>query len=221
MLEDLDRLYDRARRGQLAPVSPEHRVRPQEMNAYRHAAVMALFTPAASGADPSRPEGTDVFFVQRSPDLSHHPGQIAFPGGGIDPGETPERAAVRETEEETGIAAANIDVVGSIGQLAVPVSGNLVTLVLGWSPEVGQTNIWDEAEVLHPLRIPVAELLDPANRAYVHLAHFRSAGFQVPTGWVWGFTGNLLSYLFDELGWTIPWDRTRRHELTFAEAHGR
>src|SRR5699024_153772 len=110
---------------------------------------------------------------------------------------------------------------GSLGELAVPVSGNLVTLVLGWSDRIERTNVWDKAEVLHPLRIPVGDLLAPDNRAYVNLAHFTSAGFRLPTGWVWGFTGNLLAYLFDELQWTIPWDETRSHTMTMAEAHGR
>lgn len=51
----------------------------------------------------ARVTGLDMFFVQRSPHLSHHPGQIALPGGGIDPGESPEAAAVRETEEEADV----------------------------------------------------------------------------------------------------------------------
>lgn len=227
--EDLYRLHDRARQGLLTPVSPEHRVTGTQTQTYRQAAVLALFVrqegseaePAGPEGLPTDPSGTDIFLVQRSPHLLHHPGQIAFPGGGIDPGETPEAAAVRETEEETGVRASSIEVVGSLGELALPVSGNLVNLVLGWSERVDRTNVWDKAEVLQPLRIPVGELLAPENRAYVNLAHFKSAGFRLPTGWVWGFTGNLLAYLFDELQWTIPWDETRSHTMTVAEAHGR
>lgn len=222
MRDDLYRLHQRARQGLLAPVAPEHRIDARDTNTYRHAAVLALFAePGENRRDPRDPRDTDIFLVQRSPHLAHHPGQIAFPGGGVDPGETPEEAAVRETTEETGVVAACIEVVGSLGEVALPVSGNLVTFVLGWSPRVQASDIWDKAEVLHPLRIPVGELLDPDNRAYVRLAGFQSAGFRLPTGWVWGFTGNLLSYLFDELGWTIPWDENRHHEMTFDEAHGR
>ena len=218
MRDDLYRLHQRARQGLLAPVAPDHRPDDHDTGTYRHAAVLALFTePGEPRRDPS---DTDIFLVQRSPHLAHHPGQIAFPGGGIDPGETPEQAAVRETTEETGVAASSIEVIGSLGEVALPVSANLVTLVLGWSPHVRASDVWDRSEVLHPLRIPVGELLNPDNRAYVRLAGFQSAGFRLPTGWVWGFTGNLLSYLFDELGWTIPWDETRRHEMSFAEAHG-
>jgi len=217
--DDLYRLHQRARQGLLSPVAPDHRADEHDTAAYRQAAVLALFTePGVNRHDPS---DTDIFLVQRSPHLAHHPGQIAFPGGGIDPGETPEQAAVRETMEETGVAASCIEVIGSLGEVALPVSGNLVTFVLGWSPQVRASDVWDKSEVLHPLRIPVGDLLNPDNRAYVRLAGFQSAGFRLPTGWVWGFTGNLLSYLFDELGWTIPWDETRHHEMSFAEAHGR
>jgi len=208
----------------VGPLLKDHRVRRAHAG-YRRAAVLALFA-HADGAPASLervgdPEETDLFLVQRSPHLSHHPGQIALPGGGLDPGETPVVAAVRETQEETGIQPSSFEVVGAIGEVALPVSGNIVTPVLGWSSSIERTDTWDQAEVLHPLQVPVADLLDPKNRATVKLENFRSAGFELPTGWVWGFTGNLLAYLFDELGWTVPWDEDRSHTLTFAEAHGR
>lgn len=211
--------------GDLGQFAKAHRPRPAH-KAYRKAAVLALFaqadgTPAHLQELPDRGEDIDLFLVQRSPHQSHHPGQIALPGGGIDPGETPEIAAVRETEEETGIQPSSIEVIGSLSEVAVPVSGNIVTPVIGWSTKIEQTSEWDRDEVLHPLQVKVADLLDPNNRATVKIANFRSAGFALPTGWVWGFTGNLLAYLFDELGWTIPWDETKSHRITYAEAQGR
>jgi hypothetical protein len=63
-------------------------------------------------------------------------------------------------------------------------------------------------------RVPVAELLDPANRvtSYVERAGrtFESPGFEVAGTLVWGFTGKLLDWLLTELGWTQDWDRARR-----------
>lgn len=213
MREELITLHQRAQKGLLAPIDPEHRVTKRNTD-YRHAAVLALF---AENQD----HEIDVFLVQRSPDLEYHPGQIALPGGGLDLGETPEQAAVRETHEETGVNPRCIEVIGSMGELALPVSGNIVTPVLGWSPDIEQVNVWDQSEVLTPLRIPLEHLLDPQNRATVRLSHFSSAGFLLPTGWVWGFTGNLLAYLFDELGITRTWNTELVHEMSFAEAHGR
>lgn len=235
--EELYRLYERAEQGLLKPVVEDYRPPTEPQPTYRQAAVLALFVPqsrypaaseeptagrcSARALDVTDPSGVDIFLVQRSPHLSHHPGQIALPGGGIDLGETPEAAAVRETEEETGVQRQSIEVIGSLGEIAVPVSGNIVTPVIGWSDNASTSNTWDTSEVLHPLRVNVGELLDPANRASVELAHFRSAGFRLPTGWVWGFTGNLLAYIFDELRWTIPWDESLTHTITFDEAHGR
>lgn len=234
--KELYRLQERAKQGLLKPVV-EGPSTAQPLESYRQAAVLALFVPEGSEVgtrealtpgrevvlplDVEDPSGVDIFLVQRSPNLSHHPGQIALPGGGIDLGETPEAAAVRETEEETGVQRQSIEVIGSLGEIAVPVSGNIVTPVIGWSDHVDMSNTWDTSEVLHPLRVNVGELLDPTNRASVNLAHFRSAGFRLPTGWVWGFTGNLLAYIFDELRWTIPWDESLTHTISMDEAHGR
>lgn len=223
MREELYRLHQRARQGLLDPVMPEEQARAAGQK-YRPAAVLALFAESRGPSHASSESdltGVDIFLVKRSPNLVHHPGQIALPGGGLDPGETPEVAALREAEEETGVQADSIDLIGPLDEVALPVSGNIVTPVLGWSDRIQQSHHWDTSEVLLPLQVPVADLLNPQNRAVVRLASFQSAGFYLPTGWVWGFTGNLLSYLFDQLGWTRTWDTTRTHTITLDEAHGR
>ncbi|MPV51097.1 NUDIX domain-containing protein [Pseudactinotalea sp. HY160] len=214
---DLDSLVGRYRAGDLPGLEGPHRYDPAEARGFRRAAVLALFTPSA--APPG--SGIDLFLVQRSPHLLHHPGQIALPGGGIDPGESILEAAVREGEEETGVPAAGIEIVGRLGTVTVPVSDNIVTPVVGWCDDPGHLPHTDTAEVLEPLRVPVTALLDPANRATITFMGHRSAGFRAPTGWVWGFTGNLLDYVFDQLGWTVPWDRAVTRRLTLDEARGR
>ena len=164
---------------------------------------------------------TDVFLVQRSPLLRHHPGQIALPGGSIDPDdEGPVAAAVRETEEETGIGADQVEVLCALPPVLVPISSFVVTPVLAWAPSVRAGQARDTAEVLHTLRAPVDQLLDPAARATVWMGGHGSSGFRVPTGWVWGFTGNLLDHLFNELGWTQDWDTSVRHTMSWDEARG-
>ena len=232
---DLLALVERARNGALDELAGPHSYDPATAAGYREAAVLALFTPTAQPApaqqeqdqqaQPAQQDGTarqtDLFLVQRSPLLRHHPGQIALPGGSIeaeDDGPVP--AALRETQEETGIPAGQVEVIGSLPPVLVPISRFVVTPVLGWAPAARPEPAPDTAEVLHTLRADVDHLLDPASRATVWLAGHGSSGFRLPTGWVWGFTGNLLDHLFTQLGWTREWDESVRHTMSWDEARG-
>lgn len=213
---DLRALADRAARGKVAPAAAVHRVDAAAAH-FRPAAVLALFTPSAVPTEP----GVDVFLVQRSPLLRNHPGQIALPGGRVDPSDAGlEAAALRETHEEIGLAPGRVEVLGRLAPLAVPVSRFVVTPVLGWTPDAEGLEEVEEGEVLHTLRLPVSSLLDPTSRATVTIGPHASAGFAVQGGWVWGFTGNLLDHLFTELGWTQPWDRDRTYAMSLDEARG-
>lgn len=70
----------------------------------------------------------DVLLLRRSTTLSHHPGQIAFPGGGVEPGDcSPFATAVREAAEETGLEPAGVTDLGPLTTALIPNSGNLVT----------------------------------------------------------------------------------------------
>lgn len=188
----------------------------------RPAAVLLLF--GALDAVPSEhrartvPRDLDVLLLARAATLGHHPGQVAFPGGRIDPGDDgPVDAALREAVEETGLDRSGVDVLGTLGELPVPVSNHVVTPVLGWWSHPTPVRAVDAAESAHVFRVPVADLLDPARRRTVTVRRDRrvhkSPGFLVEADGrehlVWGFTGGILDALFDRLGWTEPWDRTR------------
>lgn len=216
---DLDLLVARAARGELGEVPDVHRHDPATQADYREAAVLLLLTPTAT------PEagfpGADLFLVQRSPLLRHHPGQIALPGGRRDPEDRDiVHTALRETHEEIGLPPERVEVVGTLPRFAVPISRYAVTPVVGWAEDSTGLAEVDEGEVLHTIRVPVAHLLDPGSRARVRLHTHSSAGFLVPGGWVWGFTGNLLDHVLEGLGWTRPWDRSRVHRMSLAEARG-
>ncbi|MBT6406345.1 MAG: CoA pyrophosphatase, partial [Rhodospirillaceae bacterium] len=58
---------------------------------------------------------TTILLTRRTENLAHHPGQISFPGGHMEAhDETPEETALRETEEETGLARCHIDIIGRL-----------------------------------------------------------------------------------------------------------
>ena len=74
--------------------------------------------------------------------MRSHPGQVSFPGGSIDPGETPREAALREAEEETGLDPAGVEVFGELPELWLPPSNFAVTPVLGWWREPSDGRAW-------------------------------------------------------------------------------
>ena len=166
-----------------------------------------------SDSDPAQ-ANVDILLTRRSDDLRHHPGQVAFPGGGLDPGETPEQAAVREAVEEVGIDERGIDVIGSLADVPVVVSGNVVTPVLAWWAAPSSLQV-DGTETAEAFRVPIADLVDPANRGTVHFARpgdgrvFVGPAFEVAGHVVWGFTAYVLDALLDSLGWSQPWDHDR------------
>lgn len=187
----------------------------------REAAVLMLFgqlddIPAASGK-PLAPADLDVLLLERAQTLGSHPGQVAFPGGGVDAGESAVAAALREAQEETGLDPAGVEVLGTLQQLGLAHSNFLVTPVLGWWQAPSPVHVVDYAESAQVFRVPVRDLLDPDNRAMatVHRAGrtFDSPAFVVNGVVVWGFTGIVLSGLFDQLGWAVPWDQDRLHPI--------
>lgn len=188
------------------------------MGGLRPAAVLVLF--GALDSVPARhaslavPADLDVLLVGRSAGLTHHPGQVAFPGGRLDPEDDgPVACALREAREETGLDPAGVQVLGTLGTLAVPVSRHAVTPVLGWWAVSSAVGVVDPDESASVFRAPVADLLDPARRAVVVGSHqgreFRSPAFEVADHVVWGFTAMVLDHLFTELGWAEPWDEGR------------
>jgi 8-oxo-dGTP pyrophosphatase MutT (NUDIX family) len=165
----------------------------------RPSAVLILFGVGASGPD--------VLLVEKAPELRSHAGQPAFPGGSMDAGDAdPVATALREAEEETGLDPSGVAVLAVLPDLWVPPSGFVVTPVLGWWR--APSPVWpaDPGEIAAVHRVPIAELIDPANRVTVrHPSGFVGPAFRVRGLLVWGFTAGLLDRLLDLAGWSIPW----------------
>lgn len=200
-------------------------VRP-ETSSVRRSSVLILFGELDRiDADSTAPvpRELDVLLLRRSDALRHHAGQIAFPGGRAEPEDTDAAAtALREAAEETGLEPSGVEVIGTLPDLHIPVSNNLVTPVIGWWRRPSDVAA-DESESVDVFRVPVAELLDPDRRVTSVLDrdghHHRGPAFVLSDRFggriVWGFTGIVLASLFDQLGWALPWDPTRE-----AAVHG-
>jgi 8-oxo-dGTP pyrophosphatase MutT (NUDIX family) len=164
----------------------------------------------------------DVLLLARATTLRSHAGQIAFPGGRVDDDDAdPVEAALREAREETGLDPAGVEVLGALEEIPLSRSSHLVTPVLAWWAAPTPVAPVDHAESSAVFRTPVADLLDPANRRTTVIRRddmeWRGPAFMVHGAGaerlVWGFTAMVLDVVFDQLGWTEPWDRGREIEL--------
>ncbi len=147
------------------------------------------------------PPEVRVVFTLRSDDLSRHAGEVSFPGGLADPGETLERAALRESEEELGIAAADVELLGGLPQVHTHVSGILITPFVGLLNEdpVLQPN---EAEIAEVLEVPLRVLAEVGEERWIERGgmRFPTQVFDVGGLVIWGATGRILRSFLDLLG---------------------
>ncbi|MEU5563714.1 NUDIX hydrolase [Micromonospora musae] len=159
--------------------------------------------------------GPDVLILQRAATLRTHAGQPAFPGGAADPEDADARAtALREANEEVDLDPGSVTVLAELPKLWIPVSDFVVTPVLAWWHAPHPVRPCEPAEVAHVARLPIAELVDPANRVRVrHPSGWVGPAFAVRGMLVWGFTAGVLSTLLDLGGWSRPWAPGRLVDL--------
>ncbi|MEH0841408.1 CoA pyrophosphatase [Micromonospora sp. CPCC 205711] len=174
----------------------------------RESAVLVLL-----GEEPGA--GPDVLVLQRAATLRNHAGQPAFPGGAADPEDADASAtALREANEEVGLDPASVTVLAELPKLWIPVSDFVVTPVLAWWHTPHPVHPREPAEVAHVARLPIAELVDPANRMRVrHPSGWIGPAFSARGMLVWGFTAGVLATLLEMGGWARPWPRGRVMEL--------
>jgi 8-oxo-dGTP pyrophosphatase MutT (NUDIX family) len=183
----------------------------------RHSAVLILFGPhEPGGAGELAGSGeADVLLTERAHDMRSHAAQVAFPGGAVDSVDAgPASAALREAWEETGLDATGVEVLGLLPDIYLEPSRFVVTPVLAWWARPTPVAAVDAAEVARVVRIPVADLTDPANRFQVrHPSGYVGPGFWADGLFVWGFTAGLLSRVLAEAGLEEAWDTKRFEDL--------
>jgi len=181
--------------GEPLPGEPAHRIMAPdfrgEINYSRdplHAGVMILVYPAE--------HNTNLAFIKRNTYNGPHSGQVSFPGGAWEAGDDSlKQTALRETREELGITE-EIEILGSLSQLHIPVSNFMVTPFAGWMDERPDFRP-DPTEVQYVIEASLSELLDPANvRSEKWEKHDRTIVapyYRVGNDKIWGATAMMLS----------------------------
>jgi 8-oxo-dGTP pyrophosphatase MutT (NUDIX family) len=150
-----------------------------------------------------------LLFTLRAAALSRHAGEVSFPGGLQDPGETLVRTALREAHEELGLDPAVPDVVGALPAIHTFVSAILVVPFVGMLETAPPLRVSDR-EIEEVLTFPVTRLAEAEQR----VEYPRPEG-RVWRGWayaldgwtIWGATGRMLHTLLDVIRTETPWLR--------------
>ncbi len=150
----------------------------------------------------ARPEGLSVILIQRPETMAAHAGQISFPGGKVDEHDySPTDTALREAEEEIGLARTHVEVLGFLDCYQVG-SGFRIVPVVGLVEPPFSLSL-DTHEVIEAFEVPFAFLMDSSNHEK------RSREMKGITQWfyvmphedrfIWGATANMIRNLFERL----------------------
>ncbi len=161
------------------------------------------FTPAAVLVGITERDDPGMILLHRPANMRAHPGQIAFPGGKRDDGEDAIEAALREANEELGIAAEDVRVVGTTDIYRTG-SGYEITPVIGVLPPDIEIHP-NPTEVSQWFEAPVEFVLDPANQQQKMIEwegrNHRFVEIQWQDHCIWGVTGAILHNLARRLDW--------------------
>jgi 8-oxo-dGTP pyrophosphatase MutT (NUDIX family) len=157
----------------------------------------AVLVPVIDRGDDAR-----VIFTQRTTTLRKHSGQISFPGGSVDPGDTSvEAAALRETEEEIGLARAFVEPVARLPHY-MALSGFRITPVLG-VVRPGYTLTLNPTEVAAAFEVPLSFLMNPDNHGIGSGVwqgaerHYYTMPYEGRR--IWGITAGIVRMLYERL----------------------
>ena len=167
-----------------------------------HATEPTTRTSAVLVALHDSPQGPSVVLTRRTAHLSSHKGEMSFPGGRVEPGETLVQAAIREAHEEVALDPSLVAPVGRLDSLSTVVSSSAIHPIVATLSGFPLLTAHDQ-EVERIVHVPLLELADAATHRREHWVrggaeteiHF----FEIEGDTVWGATGRMLYQLIDLL----------------------
>lgn len=196
LLERLTALYEEGHREPLQDLYEDWRPLPE--HGLRPAAVLIAVTDRVD-----HPDGPGVLVTHRPSHMRAHPGQAAFPGGKLDPGETPVEAALREAYEELGIRPEDVTVIGTTDRFRTGTGYDITPVLAMVPPDLPlQPN---PAEVAGWFEPPLGFLLDTARHVWQETEFRGRTGRYIEILWnehrIWGVTAAIISNLAKRMAW--------------------
>jgi 8-oxo-dGTP pyrophosphatase MutT (NUDIX family) len=139
--------------------------------------------------------------TQRTAHLKEHSGQISFPGGKIEPGETPSDGALREAEEEIGLSRAAVEPFGYLDLYMTTLGYRIVPLIARIRPPFKLSLNAEEVE--ETFEVPLAFLMEPSNlrRHSREWQGMTRSYYAIPfeKRYIWGVTAGILRNLHERI----------------------
>ncbi|MDE2412427.1 MAG: CoA pyrophosphatase [Sphingomonadales bacterium] len=168
-----------------------------------HRDLPAQLRPAAVLAAVTERERPGFLLIHRPSNMRSHPGQVAFPGGKIDPGENPIEAALREANEELGIDPAKVTVIGTSDVYRTG-TGYAITPVIAVVPPDMDLRP-NPTEVAKWFEAPVDFVFDPANQQHQTVFWDGTQRSYIEIMWhehrIWGVTAAIIANLAKRIAW--------------------
>jgi len=143
-----------------------------------------------------------TLLTRRREDLTHHPGQISFPGGRPEPeDQSPVATALRESHEEIGLTPDSVEIVGRLSDIEIPITGFTVTPFVGVIKQPLPKLVINPNEVSELLTITLEELYSGKTYRDIQVrgVKVKARAYQSGDHMVWGATARILQLLFSAL----------------------
>jgi len=143
-----------------------------------------------------------LVLTRRSQHLTHHKGEVSFPGGRLDPGETPVSGALREAHEEIALVPSSVSVIGTLPSVVTYASNSAITPVVGvveGAPSLDANVLEEERVFTDTFRDLVAPGVFTQERWPIAGRSSAIHFYDLPDDILWGVTGRMVTHLLDVL----------------------